>query len=201
MFKDILRKGYLMIINPELVMEEVRTEKKSWAKWILFLIIFSLFSAPFVMIKTQYGFSNVDWHFSGSAYVDAVRDGYPFFQNMFGDFAARLLIIPLIWFNMILLVLIFSFLVWLVAKYIMKGSGTYYQTCAGLAYAFLPSLIFGAFPYSGILSLTWVGVLQLILMPLVIHKLPLRKAMWFFIVFTAYALYTIAFIGSVVPKV
>jgi len=93
---------------------------------------------------------------------------------------------------------VFSFLIWLVSRYLMKGTGSYQATCAGLAYTFLPSLLFGALPYSGILSATWTSVLQLIVMPMVIHKIPVRKAMWFYIVFLAYAIYSIDFLGKIV---
>ncbi|MFX0107349.1 MAG: hypothetical protein ACFE7R_03630 [Candidatus Hodarchaeota archaeon] len=174
MFREILSDGWKVLTDPIGFFEELQSDNESeklrnMRRPILFLIVFLVVycvSMPLWIVINDWvvsisEISILDFHYGNQVFLSMHKDWYPLFYSHSGSwFVSWLMCIPIIILDTVLTALFFALVMHLAYKHVLKGTGHYRSSLAGVCYGDLPSLLFGFIPFSAAVGLLWTGFLQ-----------------------------------------
>jgi len=141
-----------------------------------------------------------DFHFGNQVYLALSRDFYPLYLSYLGNHVlVWLLCIPTLLLDTIGTILLGAIVLHLVAKYLLRGKGTWSDALACLAFGDLPSLLFAFLPFSAAIGLAWTTILQF---PVGIHYLygvPWGRAFIPYVAFVFAMIVSWSLFGTVSP--
>jgi len=175
-----------MIRDPADGLQQIGSERAVNA--LAFLLMFGAVTAFLTPVQLSLGFEDINGlHAGGQAEVLAKEVSRLYhLSNEWRPF--------LIEAGYVLILAISTGYVHLILK-VMGGKGSMKNTFKMIAYGDVPGLLFGWIPYFATISALWAAVIQLLIGPLIVHKISWAKATAFFSVLIGVGIIDIALQG------
>jgi len=162
---------FKMLKEPYKTLEEVKSETTLRA--VLFLLIIGSVTALLTPAQIYMGFEDVNGLHAGGQAEYLARD----LSALYGlGIEWRPLLVELLY---VCILLLSTGYIHVILKAI-GGRGSAEDTLKMIAFGDAPALLFGWIPYFATISAVWAGAIQLLLGPVVMHKLSWGKAAIFF---------------------
>jgi len=175
--------AYGMLSNPAKTFEVIRSEKALRALTYLLMIgAVTAFLTPFQILM---GFEDINGLHAGGQAEYLARDVSTMY-NLGIEWR------PLLIETFYVFILLFTTAYFHVILRAVGGKGTVKDTLTMIAYGDAPGLLFGWIPYFATISAIWAATLQLLIGPVILHKISWAKASIIFSILLGIGLIEIA---------
>lgn len=159
--------AFSMLRNPSKTLEELSSEKVSHA--FAFLLMFGAVTAFLTPLQIYFGFEDINGLHAGGQAEFLAKDVSTMYKL---GIEWRPLLIEILY----VFILLFSTGYLHIIFKAVGGKGTIKDTLKMIAYGDVPGLLFGWIPYFATISALWAAVIQLLIGPIVLHKISWAKA-------------------------
>jgi hypothetical protein len=181
--KHNLAIAFSMLRNPSKTLEKLSSEKTSYA--FAFLLMFGAVTAFLTPLQIYFGFEDVNGLHAGGQAEFLAKDVSTMYKL---GIEWRPFLIEILY----VFILLFSTGYLHIICKAVGGKGTVKDTLKMIAYGDAPGLLFGWIPYFATIAAVWAAVIQLLIGPIVLHKISWAKASIIFSVLLGLGLIEIA---------
>ena len=168
---NIIKRNFTIAIamlkNPMKTLEETRSEKISNA--LAYLLIVGAVTAFLTPLQIYLGFEDVNGLHAGSQAEFLAKDLSTMYKL---GVEYRPFLIEMFY---IVILLVSTGYLHIIFK-VVGGKGSIKDTFKMIAYGDAPGLLFGWIPYFATISAVWAAVIQLLVGPMILHKISWAKA-------------------------
>jgi hypothetical protein len=175
--------AFSMLMNPIKTLEEIKLEKILYA--LAYLLTVGAVTALLTPLQVYFGFEDVNGLHAGGQAEFLARDVCTMYKL---GIEWRPVLIE----SFYVFILLFSTGYLHIILKAVGGKGSIRDTFKMIAYGDAPGLLFGWIPYFATVSAVWAAVIQLLIGPIILHKISWAKATVIFSVLTALGIIEIA---------
>jgi len=181
--KHMFKVAFSMLRAPTKTLEELRPEKTIYA--FSFLLIVGAITALLTPLQIFVGFEDVNGLHAGGQAEYLAKD----FSAMYNlGIEWRPILVEAFY----IFILLFTTVYLHVILRAVGGKGTLKDTLIMIAYGDAPGLLFGWIPYFATISAIWAATIQLLIGPVILHKISWAKACVIFSILLGIGLMEIA---------
>jgi hypothetical protein len=181
--KRAFAQAFSMLKNPMETLERIRSEKTLDA--FAYLLLIGAVTAFLTPLQIHLGFEDVNGLHAGGQAEYLAKDISVMFEL---SVEWRPFLIEVCY---IVILLISTGYLYVIFK-VVGGKGSIRDTLKMMAYGDAPALLFGWIPYFATISALWAAVIQLLIGPVVLHKISWTKATIIFSILTGLGIIDIA---------